>query len=241
MIYTDYDQFADIYNRRWGGFARNVVEPLDLLGLNQLSAGDHLVDLCCGSGQLAATLADRHLRITGVDGSEAMIARAVENAPAAEFVVDDARTFVLDEPADMVVSTFDSLNHVMSIEELTHVFERTATILCEGARFVFDMNMEAGYRARWNGSFVIDDDDEFVVAESFFDPETMVGEMKFNWFVPDGDLWDRSALVLTQRCYPEEEIRSALLVAGFSEVMAVDSGALVDGWQEGRSFFQATK
>jgi hypothetical protein len=36
VIYTDYDQFADIYNRRWGGFARNVVEPLHRLGLLDL-------------------------------------------------------------------------------------------------------------------------------------------------------------------------------------------------------------
>lgn len=33
MRYTDFVQFADIYNRRRGGFARDAVEPLDRLGL----------------------------------------------------------------------------------------------------------------------------------------------------------------------------------------------------------------
>ena len=83
--YTEYDAFAEVYNRHWSSFATRVVDVLDKLGLDELGSGDQVVDVCCGTGQLAAALTKRGLRVTGVDGSEAMIRIAAENAPEASF------------------------------------------------------------------------------------------------------------------------------------------------------------
>ncbi len=91
--YVDYGGFADVYNRHWGGFAGRVVDPLCRLGLDQLVPGDRVLDVCCGTGQLAAAPTERGFEVVGVDGSEAMIALARLNAPAATFLVADARTF----------------------------------------------------------------------------------------------------------------------------------------------------
>ncbi len=241
MAYTDYDQFADVYDRHWGGFGVRVVEPLDQLGLSELIAGDRLLDLCCGTGQLAAVLTERGLDVIGVDGSAAMVAHARRNAPDVEFVVADAREFGVDEPVKMAVSTFDSLNHVMTSDGLKDVFDRVVAALVPGGCFVFDLNMEAGYVARWHGVFVIDEPGEFIVGESSWDAEDQAGVAEFTWFAEDGGRWSRHKVTLTQRCYSEAEIRLLLAAAGFVDITVHDAATLVPGAHQGRSFFVATR
>src|SRR3972149_2698138 len=107
-------------------------------------------------------MADR-FRVTGVDGSAAMLEFARANAPGGGVVLGDARAFTLPGPFHAVLSTFDSLNHVMMLPELTEVFRRVHAVLVEGGRFLFDLNMEEGYRARWGGSEAIVDDDNVCI------------------------------------------------------------------------------
>ena len=239
--YTDYDTFAEVYNRHWGGFATGVLEILDKLGLDELKAGDHVVDVCCGTGQLAAELIKRKLRVTGIDGSAEMVRIAAGNAPGASFVVADAREFRLEDPAKMALSTYDSLNHVTELADLAQAFRRVADALEPGGRFVFDLNMEAGFQSRWHGTFVIDEADELVVAESSYDPEEKLGVVKLILLERAADAWIRKDLRLTQRAYPADALIAALEGAGFESVAEHDAADLMSGWQAGRSFFVATK
>ena len=85
-IYSDYDRFAWFYNRYWGGeFSRPVLFVLGRLLLPEVPRGGRVLDLCCGTGQLAAGLINLGLRVTGIDGSEVMLGYARANAPGADF------------------------------------------------------------------------------------------------------------------------------------------------------------
>jgi SAM-dependent methyltransferase len=238
--YSDYDPFADVYDRHWGSFATRVVPVLDRLVLGQLDGGATILDLCCGTGQLAATLTERGYRVTGIDGSAAMIDIARPNAPRAQFLVADARSFTVHEQVDAVVSTFDSLNHLMTVADLGRVFHRVHASLKPAGVFVFDLNMEEGFRNRWRGSFGIATDDEVVVARSRFDPDAQLGQMDFTVMTPDGDRWRRTDLSLAERCYSESDVRSALEAAGFDQIEVTDGPDLEFG-ETGRSFFRCRR
>lgn len=106
---SSYDAFADIYNRHSApGAAQRIVEILDEHILGGLLAGTRILDVGCGSGQLARHLTDRGFVVLGIDNSPQMIRYARENAPEASFEVADARGFEIDEPVDLVLSTFDT-------------------------------------------------------------------------------------------------------------------------------------
>lgn len=239
---ADYDRFAWVYNKHWGGgVVAEVLPVLEQLCLRYLPAGARILDLCCGTGQLAAALTRRGFHVTGVDASSAMLAFAEENAPGATFLAADARTFVPPSVFQAVVSTYDSLNHLLTPDGLTQAFRNVYHALENGGRFVFDLNMEAGYAARWQGSFGIVEDDHVCVVRAEWRPEDRLGRYRVTLFTRS-DHWQRSDLTLTQRCHPEAQVRAALARAGFADVEVYDAlQDLAMPRSVGRAFFVARR
>ncbi|MDE2753061.1 MAG: class I SAM-dependent methyltransferase [Gemmatimonadota bacterium] len=241
--YDAYDPFARIYNQHWGFFATTAYPILDHLVLRKLPPGSAVLDLCCGTGQLAAELSRQGYRTTGLDGSERMIEIARQNAPDAEFVVQDARNIALPHRFSAVFSTFDSLNHVMSLEGLEQVFRSVFAVLEGGGQFAFDLNMEEGYRSRWRGSFGHVEEDHVCVVRSSHDSDEKTGRLDVTLFELKGSAWQRTDFPLTQRWYGESEIRGRLRKAGFEELQSVGGKdpILESSLHEGRMFFVARK
>ena len=238
-----YDPIAGLYNRHWGYFADRIYPVLDRLVLRDLPSGCAVLDLCCGTGQLAAVLSEKGYDVTGVDGSEGMIEIAKKNAPGVEFLVQDAREISLDRRFAAVFSTFDSLNHVMSLDELEQVFRNVHAVLEAGCCFEFDLNMEEGYLQRWRGSFGIVEDDLVCVARSSRDEEERVGRMDLTVFESEGTGWKRKDVSLLQRWYREPDITERLQRAGFERIQTYDhNDSILEGAGEsGRMFFVARK
>ena len=244
--HSDYDPFAYVYNKHWGSeYALYVLPILEELVLPLLPARASILDLCCGTGQLAQALIEHGYQVTGLDISEEMLRFARENAPAAEFIQDDARSFKLPDTYHAVVSTFDSLNHIMALDELASAFHNVYAVLREGGRFFFDLNMEAGYRVTWNDNFGIVEDDHVCVVRSGYDSTTRTAEFKTTIFSLQGTAWQRSDVTLLQKCYSDAEVRWALETAGFTDIRAYaynDTGDLAELTEEAeRAFYVCRK
>lgn len=242
--YDAYDAIAGVYNRHWGYFADRIYPVLHRLVLRDLPPGCAVLDLCCGTGQLAAVLSDKGYFVTGVDGSGGMIGIARRNAPDAEFLVQDVRDRSLTGRFAAVFSTFDSLNHVMSLDELEQVFRNVYAVLEDGGCFVFDLNMEEAYLSRWRGSFGMVEDDLVCVARSSRDEKERTGRMDLTVFELIGEDWKRTDVPLLQRWYPERDIRERLLNAGFEGSRTFDGDdPKLEGLPDysGRMFFVARK
>ena len=238
--YSDYDAFAWMYNKHWGSFATRMVPVLDKLVLNARPSRARVLDLCCGTGQLAHALSTQGFRVTGIDGSEAMIAIARTNAPDASFKTVDARNYTTSREFHVALSTFDSLNHVMSVQELTAVFSNVHNALVSGGVFAFDLNTEEGFRTRWRGSHGYVEDDHAYIVRSRYLPEERLGTLEITMFFHREGRWERSDVTLLQRCYGEDEIVKALQAVGFVGVRtydgATDLGEEVSKYP-GRKFF----
>lgn len=242
--YTDYDDFAQAYNRYWGGYSVQIMPVLERLALDDCPPGASILDLCCGTGQLAKALAARGYRVTGVDGSEQMLRYARRNAPIAKFYCADARSFDLPNEFAVVLSTYDSLNHLLALEDLASVFGNVYRHLQAGGSFVFDMNLDAGFRSRWVGSFNIVSDSPVVVVDSKYDQDEGLATMAMTLFAPvddDQSLWRRSDVTLTQRAYSVDELTTTLADAAFKDIEAFDARADFAMREEGRALFRAIK
>ena len=150
--YDRYDGWASLYDDTVGPeYGRQQLALLEREVLPGVPSRADLLDLCCGTGQLLAALLERGHRVTGLDSSEDMLARAARNAPGAQLLLADARDFDAPRRFDAVFSTSASLNHVEELADLERVFRNVFEALRKGCTFVFDLNHPGQLEKWWRG------------------------------------------------------------------------------------------
>jgi trans-aconitate 2-methyltransferase len=111
---------------------------LDLLAQVKLDAPARVVDLGCGAGNVTAILRQRFpdADILGVDGSEAMLAKARAAAPGCRFMQGDFSTWTPDGPPPDLIYSNAALHWVGNHETL---FPRLVSLLAPGGELAVQM------------------------------------------------------------------------------------------------------
>ena len=244
--------FAQVYNKRWIGFARQVAPfLLEFYRHQPLAQTNRLVlDLCCGTGQVALYFLKRGYQVVGLDLSVAMLHYAQENTEPyiatgqARFVQGNAVNFTLPERFGLVVSTFDALNHLPDLTALRQCFAAVAAV-CDGY-FLFDLNTRTGLR-RWN-SIEVDDscDDMTIVNHGIYDVTSDRAWLKVTGFIRNADgLYERFEQIVYNTIFAMSDVKTLLLATGWREVHFARlqdlKTPLTDPEQEGRVFIVAQK
>jgi SAM-dependent methyltransferase len=241
---TGYDKLAWFYDRYWGReYPQRALPILDHLLLTRLPQKAFILDLCCGVAHLTKFLTDQGYRVLGLDCSPEMLRYAQQNAPGAEFIVADARSFKVWHHFNAVISTFESLNHILSLEGLTAVFRNVYTALRDEGHFLFDLLMEEAYRTQWVQSASIVEDDDVCIMRGDYDAERRIGRAQITLFRNDGG-WRRSDVTILEHCYELGEVWNALEQAGFEEISSYDARrrlGMSGDLGVGRVFFTAKK
>src|SRR6266542_6970079 len=100
-------------------------------------AGESILDLGCGTGQLASQIAARGARVIGIDVSPTMITRAREKYPGLDFRVADGTDLHLSERFDAVFS--NAALHWMPSSRQPAVLAGIREALKPGGRFVAEL------------------------------------------------------------------------------------------------------
>jgi SAM-dependent methyltransferase len=246
MANSSYDQIAGMYHELWADWYLPAARPaLERLFFSQVAPGSRVLDLCCGSGHVTRELVERGYRVNGVDNSAELIALARREVPEAEFEVQDACSLRFTPIFDACLSTFDSLNHVLSLEGLRQVFEGVYNALRPGGLFLFDMNLEQAYSADlWDWSVDVKDDSIGLVRGKF-DWDSKRASTELIWFLksPASDCWTQRRSVVEQQCYSQTEILQAVIAKGFRNIEAIDArdAGVYSKLAFGRTYFTARR
>ena len=131
-VRTMFDRIAPVYDamnramtlgldRRW---RRLTVDAA-------VRPGDRVLDACCGTGDLALAAARAGGRVTGVDFSERMLARARAKAPELDWLRADATTLPFaDETFEVVTVGFG----IRNLADLEAGLRELARVLVPGGR-----------------------------------------------------------------------------------------------------------
>ena len=101
------------------------------------------LDLGCGTGVLCKILADAKIEdskieVQGVDLSESMIEIARRDYPELKFETGNMITYHPKDKMDLVTCVYDSINHILDMEDVKKVFQNVAEYLKEDGYFIFD-------------------------------------------------------------------------------------------------------
>lgn len=106
-----------------------------VLDLLDPQPGERVLDLGCGSGELTAQIAARGARVTGVDSSAAMVARACERFPDLDVRLADGEQLHVEGTFDAVFS--NAALHWMTRPD--EVLAGVRAVLRDGGRFAAEM------------------------------------------------------------------------------------------------------
>ncbi|MGC8667922.1 MAG: class I SAM-dependent DNA methyltransferase [Chthonomonadales bacterium] len=218
LVASIYDELMrDIPYKSWVEHVRQIWQTMGL-------APVRILDLACGTGNATLLFAAMGLQAVGVDLSPQMISRARRKARRAGFsiryYVQNAASLQLrEDPFDVCVSLFDSLNYVLSPDQLAEVFRRVFGCLKPGGLFVFDMNSPFALE---NGFFDQDNlatsDRVRYVWRSSYDGARRLCTVQMRFFVRERGVDREFVEWHTQRAYTQQEIEALLASAGFVEI-----------------------
>ena len=243
--YSDYDPFAWLYATHWGReYHEQAWRILNKLLFFQLPQGAHVLDLCCGDARLDEVLAANGFHVTGLEGSENMLAFARQRCPQFEFILGDARAFDLPARFDAAISTFDALNHIMSPDELASAFRCVHASLKPGGYFAFDLNREEAYTLLWSQTSAMVKPDMVSVSQGWYDHELRTAYCDITLFRSMNQSWRRSDFKLAQFCHRHEDVLDGLFAAGFIDAKFYDATTdlgMTGNIGEGRTYYLARK
>ncbi|MGP7817147.1 class I SAM-dependent methyltransferase [Niallia sp. 01092] len=120
----------------------------DVVELLAPKKGERILDLGCGTGDLAKKLADFDVDIVGVDKSESMISQAISKYPTIPFFVQDATELEYDHEFDAVFSNA-ALHWMKKPQEVLACIYKS---LKKGGRFVAEFGGKGNVQSITDGT-----------------------------------------------------------------------------------------
>jgi SAM-dependent methyltransferase len=220
---------VDAYSRLAAVYDEIVVDPTYdrwAAFLDQVWSADEagvrsVLDVCCGTGLLAAELIALGYRVTGVDSSAAMLGRARELLGPDVFLLEEALpTLTPEGPFDAAVSSFDGLNY-LTPDELRATLAVVAGRLRLRGWLVFDLHTDAMMEFTAANPVVQGEaDGQAFVIRSVVDADARTCDTRIEVNrITDGDSFAEHH---RQYFFPDATVRDALDAAGFDLLAVAD-------------------
>ena len=170
---------------------------------------NEVLDMGCGTGGIAALLADRGYDMIALDISPEMlsIAREKNHGKNTLLLCQDMREFELYGTVQAVYSSFDCINYLTEKGDLDRVFALVRNYLESGGVFIFDINTEYRYKNVYDGmSYVYEVEDDMAVWRSAYDESEELCEFTVDLFSEEDGAYYRSTELQTQKYHSPESV-----------------------------------
>jgi SAM-dependent methyltransferase len=185
------DGFADVYDEWYADVTdvdATVARMVELAG-----AGGRVLELGVGTGRLAVPMAHAGLSVTGIDSSEAMLAKLSERDPGrlVDAVQGDITSDVPVGPFDVVLVAYNTIFNLLGEHDQPRLFQHVAERLASGGAFVVEAFVPASEVV--HGSASLSEVtvrsmtvDHVVLSVSVNNPDQQLAEGQFVQFSQDG-------------------------------------------------------
>ena len=173
----------------------------------------------------------------GIDLSEEMLGIALERRDSLRhrtlYLCQDMREFELYGTAGTFVSVGDSVNYLLTDEDMIKLFKRVNTFLFPGGIFVFDFKTLHLYRDVIGDNTIAEDrEDCSFIWENWYDDESRINEYDLSLFIretgvkEDDNLFRKYQEIHRQRGYTLEEMKRFAEEAGLTWIAEMDSDSM---------------
>lgn len=216
--YTDFASVYDILMEHipydeWANYIENILKQHDIdKGL--------VLELGCGTGTMTRKMASKGYDMIGIDLSEEMLSIARQRGEGKEdgilYLCQDMREFELYGTVAAVFCVCDSINYMLSQEDLKKVFCLVANYLDSGGLFIFDMDTVYLYEEVLgdNTNMLNHQAGSFIWENSFY-PDEMINEVSLTLFLKqENSLYRKHHETHVRKAYDLKIVKGLLEEAG---------------------------
>ncbi len=218
----NYETFAAVYDAIMDDSLYDLWEDFTLRHLPNDTKT--ILELACGTGDLAIRLKQKGFDVTGLDLSQEMLtmadAKAFQEGAELQWVQGDMRDLKGIGEFDSVTCYSDSLCYLKSEPDMQQTFDEVYQVLAENGLFLFDVHsvyqVEEGFKEY---SFHDQTEDFAFLWDSYPGEEEYSVEHFLTFFVKEEeDTFIRKDELHQERTYPVKDYLRMLENAGFSKV-----------------------
>jgi SAM-dependent methyltransferase len=174
-----------------------------------------VLDVACGTGSSALPIVRRGLAVTATDRSPAMLAIAgTRLGPETRLVTADMCELPRLGEFDLVTCLDDSLNHLLSLEQLEAALRRMHDNLAPGGGLVFDLNTLPTLREAFSRDWIVEDDETLLLWHGTGSRALAPGGLTQAELSvlrrEQGERFARDRLVVEERHHPVDQIQALL-------------------------------
>jgi 2-polyprenyl-3-methyl-5-hydroxy-6-metoxy-1,4-benzoquinol methylase len=209
----------------WDWYARSFgARLIELLRERGLAPGSSILDAGCGTGSLALMLSASGYRVTGVDLSPEMVARAraKDAAGAIDWRVGDITSLAVGAMFDAVVSVADVFNHLETLDDWETALRSLGAHLSPGG-LVFVDAMTCRGLEQMDVQSVQERGGVTLILAIVYERASRRSTLKVISFAPApaAGLYDRAQETITEWGQPVSDVLLRFARAGFSDVERV--------------------
>lgn len=200
----DYDKWCDYIENL---FAHHSVSP------------DTLCELACGTGNITCRMEKRGYNITASDISSDMLAVASKKLQNTRLFCSDMARLDTADKFDAFLCMIDGLNYVITPKSIINTFKNVKKSLNDNGVFIFDISSR--YKLQnilGNETYIHSEYDVFYSWQNRYIEKYNLSDMLLNFFVRNGDTYERFEERHLQRGWSEKELKCMLKKSGFKEV-----------------------
>ncbi|MDH7571634.1 MAG: class I SAM-dependent methyltransferase [Armatimonadota bacterium] len=206
-----------------------------------------VIDIACGTGNVTFALAERGYRVAGVDLSEPMLAVAREKARqrglSIPFFHADMRCLTLPDRYDLAVCLYDSINYLLTLDDVRQAFRSAHAVLVPGGHYIFDVNTIYAFRENLFTQRHLDPNAEVSYDwRSTYNEETRICEVVMDFWVKQQGGVRRFTEVHREAGYLLQELLDLLTEVGFQTLCVFEAYSFrVPRPESDRVYFVARK
>ena len=218
-----YDQFMDnIPYTDWSQYLIQLFRTYNI-------ADGSLVELGCGTGTMSLLMAQSGFQIIGIDNATDMLTIAADKTfhqSNITLLCQDMACLELNRLYDGFYSVCDSINYLLSEEDVRSTFQGVKQYLKKKGVFIFDLKTPYFYQTILGDQVFCDnrEDCSYIWENSYFE-EDAVNQYDLTIFIrqPDCSLFQRFTETHYQKAYSLAEIIDLLAASGLEYVTAYDA------------------
>ncbi len=218
-----YDMFMDnVPYEEWADYVQSLLKKFKIeKGL--------LLELGCGTGSMTRALGAKGFDMIGIDNSEEMLQIAREKNSDKEdailYLCQDMREFELYGTVSAVISVCDSMNYILTEDDLLRVFQLVNNYLDPQGLFVFDLDTIYAYEEVLGDNTIAENREEgsFIWENTYYEEE-MINEVNLSLFIPEEkDLYRKYEETHYRRAFPLDTVKRLIEEAGMEWVAIYDA------------------